>query len=114
MSTDPRPSISNTKRAALFKLHGGICHICGQKIDGTRERWEIEHIIMRAMIGKLADTDDNMQPAHIACHKVKTGQDRKNLAKSDATAGGTSGLTSRRRRCLPVGTNPTRKPSIEA
>jgi len=56
-------------------LHEGKCHICGHKIDGTRERWDIEHIIPRALIGKSADTDDNMQPAHVLCHAVKTKAD---------------------------------------
>ena len=36
---------------------------------------ELWHIIPRALIGKSADTDDNMQPAHVLCHAVKTKAD---------------------------------------
>lgn len=77
-----RPPLSNKKRAYLFNWHGGICHLCGLKIDGTRERWEVEHVIPRSMIGKLADTDDNMKPAHVDCHKQKTAEDKGNLARA--------------------------------
>jgi 5-methylcytosine-specific restriction protein A len=76
-----RPSLSNTKRVRLFEMHGGLCHICGEKIDGVREKWEVEHVIPRAILGKTADTDDNMKPAHIACHALKTSHDRVDIAK---------------------------------
>lgn len=80
---DPRPHVSNTKRAYLFALHNSTCHICNERIDGTREKWEVEHVIPRAMLGKAADTDANMKPAHIACHAIKTSQDRTDIAKVD-------------------------------
>jgi len=80
--TDSRPSLSTRERARLFNLHGGKCHICGQKIDGTKERWDVEHIIPRALIGKSADTDDNMQPAHYRCHQIKTRADQHDIAKA--------------------------------
>lgn len=80
--TDDRPRLSDKKRRELFIMHGGICHLCGMKIDGTRERWEVEHVIPRSMLGKLADTDDNMKPAHVSCHKVKTAEDKGNLARA--------------------------------
>ena len=53
----PRPRLSNTDRLRLFRLHGQVCHICSQPIDGVRQKWEIEHIISRGMIGAAADTD---------------------------------------------------------
>jgi len=80
--TDNRPRISDKKRRELFLLHGGICHLCGLKIDGTRQRWEVEHVIPRSMIGRLADTDENMKPAHVDCHKEKTAEDKANLARA--------------------------------
>lgn len=82
MSLDPRPSLSDSNRVRLWNLHKGICHICGEKIDGVREKWDVEHVIPRALIGKLADTDDNMRPAHKACHAKKTAADLGNIAKA--------------------------------
>ena len=81
---DPAPQrrhISNTERARLFTLHKGICHICGHKIDGTKERWEVEHVIPWAM--SRDDSDENRKPAHERCHDTKTTQDRTDLAKAD-------------------------------
>jgi 5-methylcytosine-specific restriction protein A len=81
---DPAPQrrhISNTERARLFTLHKGICHLCGWKIDGIHEDWQVEHVIPWAMTRD--DSDENRKPAHVKCHAVKTTDDRKNLAKAD-------------------------------
>lgn len=74
-----RRSISTKERARLFALHGGRCHICGWKIDGTCERWEVEHVIPFAY--SRDDSDENRKPAHINCHAVKTADDRTDIAK---------------------------------
>lgn len=80
---DRRPTLSTAERQRLFGLHDGICHICSQPIDGVHERWEIEHVISRGMIGKAADTDGNMRPAHaLRCHPVKTARDAGDLARA--------------------------------
>lgn len=82
MSGD-RPRLSNKERARLFHLHEGVCHICKQKIDGTKEAWDIEHQIPRNMLGRHADTDENMQPAHRkGCHSEKSKRDAKNFAQA--------------------------------
>ena len=67
-----RRSLSTRERVRLFHLHGGVCHICETKIDGSREGWEIEHVISLAMGGE--DADRNMKPAHWKCHKKKTAE----------------------------------------
>jgi 5-methylcytosine-specific restriction protein A len=69
------------RRLALFEAHKGVCHICGEKIDGTRETWEIEHVIPLAMGG--ADDESNCRPAHARCHRPKTSDDRKVIAKAE-------------------------------
>ena len=76
-----RKSLSTTERIRLFKLHKGVCHICKLKIDGTRDKWEIEHIIPVGIKGEEAETDQNRQPAHAKCHKTKTAQDKKDIAQ---------------------------------
>lgn len=40
-----RRHISTKARVQLFADHGGRCHICGGKIDGIHERWDVEHVI---------------------------------------------------------------------
>lgn len=73
-----RPKLCTTERLRLFKLHGGLCHICSQPIDGVRQRWEIDHVVPRGLKedAREADTDDNMRPAHDRpCHKRKTVMD---------------------------------------
>lgn len=78
-----RPTLSTTDRQRLFSLHEGLCHICKTPIDGVRQRWEIEHVLPRGLIGKAADTDDNMRPAHARpCHEAKTKRDRDDLARA--------------------------------
>ena len=78
-----RPRLSTMERMHLFRIHGGLCHICLQPIDGVRQRWEIEHIISRGMICASADTDDNMRPAHARpCHITKSAVDADGLARA--------------------------------
>lgn len=76
-----RRSWTSKRRLALFEAHKGRCHICGEPIDGTRERWDVEHVIPLAIGGD--DDEGNCAPAHERCHKSKTSTDRKNIAKSD-------------------------------
>jgi 5-methylcytosine-specific restriction protein A len=75
-----RRTYTTLQNAAFFLEHKGICHICGEKIDGVREKWEREHVIPLSMGG--ADDESNMRPAHKDCHKGKTDQDKANLAKA--------------------------------
>ena len=75
-----RRHLSPRERLRLFTAAGGVCHICGGKIDGTREAWDIEHVIPLAMGG--ADDDTNMRPAHKVCHAPKTADDLGRLAKA--------------------------------
>lgn len=69
------------RKLAVFEAHGGRCHICGEKIDGTREPWELEHIVPIALGG--ADDETNAAPAHVSCHKPKTARDVAQIAKAN-------------------------------
>lgn len=71
---------SAKERARLFKLFGGKCYLCKGTIDGTKEAWEIEHVIPLAQGGD--DEDGNLQLAHAKCHKAKTVQDVGNIARA--------------------------------
>lgn len=72
-----RRRMSTTRRARIFQAANGVCHICGEQIDGTRERWDADHVIPLEISGD--DSDENLRPAHERCHRAKT-------AKVDAPA----------------------------
>jgi 5-methylcytosine-specific restriction enzyme A len=74
-----RRRMSTTRRAAIFARHGGTCHICGLKI-AVGEAWEAEHIVPLALSDD--DSDDNLAPAHAACHARKTPGDVGRIAKA--------------------------------
>lgn len=76
-----RKSFSPKERLRLFTLHGGICWLCGSKIDGVREAWEVEHTLALALGGD--NSDDNLRPAHVRCHKAKTAVDVAKTAKAN-------------------------------
>jgi len=70
-----RRRFTDKDRARIFAANDGCCHLCWQKIDGVREAWEIEHVIAWELTRD--DSDGNLKPAHVACHKTKTHeQDR--------------------------------------
>jgi 5-methylcytosine-specific restriction endonuclease McrA len=70
-----RRRLSRIQRAALFKAHAGICHLCGGRI-GVGEAWQADHVIPLALGG----TD--MAPAHVKCHARKTPRDIAAIAKA--------------------------------
>jgi len=72
--------MSPSRRARIFQAHSGTCHICGGRIDGTRERWEVEHIVPYALTRD--DSDENLAPAHERCHAKKTPEDVTRIAKA--------------------------------
>lgn len=70
--TIARIKLSTRERTRLFLLHGGKCHLCEGKIDGSREAWDISHDIPLAAGG--ADDDANRKPAHRKCHRDHTAR----------------------------------------
>jgi 5-methylcytosine-specific restriction endonuclease McrA len=63
----------------VFDSAGGVCHLCGLKI-AVGEAWEVEHVIALEISGD--DSDDNLRPAHVACHRPKTAEDAGRIAKA--------------------------------
>jgi len=75
-----RKSLTSNQRAELFLEHRGICYLCECRIHAERgEKWEVEHVEAREISGR--DDWGNLRPAHVACHKVKTKEDKKLIAK---------------------------------
>jgi 5-methylcytosine-specific restriction protein A len=77
-----RGHMTNARAARIFLAAGGRCHICGNPIrDG--EKWDKEHVVPLSMGG--ADDDANLRPAHIKCHKAKTGTEAGQRADRNRT-----------------------------
>lgn len=72
---------SRKDRARIFTQRGGLCHLCGGKIDASREAWELEHIVEFALTQD--DSDENLAPAHKKCHRDKTSERAADLAKTE-------------------------------
>lgn len=75
-----RPSIGKSRRARIFLAHDGVCWLCKAKI-GPEEPWDADHCIARELGG--SDEDDNLAPAHKHCHKVKSKEDVRLIAKGN-------------------------------
>lgn len=76
----PRRARTPRQKLEIFQRDHGICHICGLAIDGTREKWELEHKVPYAMTRD--DSDENLAPAHVKCHAGKTKTDKAKIAKA--------------------------------
>lgn len=96
-----RRHISAKERTRVFMSNRGICHICGLKIDGGHEAWDVEHVIPLSMGGD--DFGDNLQPAHVKCHKAKTRADAGHNAKGNRMEQRGIGVKRQSRHPLPGG-----------
>lgn len=71
--------MSTTRRVRIFDTAGGLCHLCERKIR-VGEAWDVEHVIPYALTRD--DSDENLRPAHVGCHKAKTKDDVATIAKA--------------------------------
>lgn len=78
--TTKRKPMSQRRRLRIWEAHGGQCVICGAPIDGTKEKWIVEHVRALGLAGD--DTDANCGPAHASCADVKTKDDMKRINKA--------------------------------
>jgi 5-methylcytosine-specific restriction endonuclease McrA len=75
-----RPKLTAKQRAEIFRDNEGRCHICTRKI-APGESWDAEHPLARGLGG--SDKPKDLRPAHVDCHKPKTREDRRIMAKAD-------------------------------
>lgn len=73
IGTTQRKAMTPQRRLRVFEKHRGLCCICHLRIDGTREKWIVEHVRALELGGE--DHDDNCAPAHEACGREKTRTD---------------------------------------
>jgi 5-methylcytosine-specific restriction protein A len=74
-----RRPLSPMRRLRVFEAAGGLCHLCGLRIQ-VGEKWEVEHRRALALGGE--DDDANLSPAHKSCHAEKTTDDLARTAKA--------------------------------
>lgn len=80
LGTTKRKHFSPRQRLKIWEEHKGICCICGEKIDGTQEKWIIEHIRPLGLSG--TNDPSNIGPAHSKCAQNKTSSDSSRIAKA--------------------------------
>ena len=81
-NTDRRKPLRD--REAFLDAHGRICYFCGLPI--TDDDWDDEHRIAKELMAPGSDWNamSNRAPIHRnPCHKTKTAQDRRLIAKSN-------------------------------
>jgi hypothetical protein len=80
VGTTKRKAMTPTRVLRIWEAHQGQCITCGGQIDGTRDRWFVEHV--RALELGGADTDANCGPAHWDCKVAKDADDHSRAAKA--------------------------------
>lgn len=77
----PRRRFSRKDRERILNAARGCCHICGGLIEAATG-FEIEHVIPYALTQD--DSDGNLKPAHVKCHREKTHkEDRPRISKAE-------------------------------
>ena len=74
----PRKPLSNKQRLQMFLDAGGVCAICGGRIDGVREVWD-EHMTPLWLGG--SNEEWNRKPVHARCARTKTAREATDRAK---------------------------------
>lgn len=75
-----RKTLTAKQKAQIMDAHGGTCWRCGEGFaDG--EKIEFDH--KQALARGGSDTPDNIGPAHLPCHKLKTFGTKARRLESD-------------------------------
>jgi 5-methylcytosine-specific restriction protein A len=68
-------------RLRVFDRAGGKCHISGRKIDGTKDKWDLDHI--RRLDDGGENRESNLAPVLKEPHKTKTAAETRAGKKAD-------------------------------
>lgn len=77
-SVVPRKALTSRQRLQMFLDAGGMCAICGGRIDGAREAWD-EHMTPLWLGG--SNEEWNRKPVHARCARTKTAKEATDRAK---------------------------------
>lgn len=75
--TDDSP-VPPRVRLRVFERYGGVCYLSGRKISAG-DKWDLEHVV--ALCNGGLHREDNMAPALVEPHKIKTAADLKQKSK---------------------------------
>jgi 5-methylcytosine-specific restriction protein A len=79
VSPSARPKISKALRLKVFEKRKGICWRCRLPILGIKEKWIVEHVVARGLMGE--DSIENYWPCHEHCRREKDKEDVAAIAK---------------------------------
>jgi len=74
----PRKPLTPPQKLKMFLAAGGICCVCGHKIDGVKEAWD-EHVDPLWLKG--TNEPSNRKPAHERCARTKSAKEATERAK---------------------------------
>lgn len=103
VGTTKRRSMSPRRRLRIWEAHRGMCCLCNQAIDGTREKWIVEHLRALELGGE--DEDANCAPAHASCGLEKTSDDHARAAKAKRVKQRQLGIKAASKTPMPFGRN---------
>jgi hypothetical protein len=93
IGTTRRKAMPQMRILRIWEAAGGVCVLCNRPIDGTKQRWFVEHIRALELGGK--DTDDNCGPAHYACKPAKDANDHSRAAEAKREKAAALGIPKR-------------------
>lgn len=99
-SVHPRKALTPQQKLKLFIAEGGMCCVCGQKIDGVKQAWD-EHIKPLWLDGTNAP--ENRGVAHAKCARQKTDAEATIRSKVRAVAEKHMGARTTKTRPMPCG-----------
>jgi len=70
-----RRSMTPARKQRIWDREGGLCKRCGEPVPMTGAEVEYDHYSQIAI--SQDDTDENVFPLHVDCHKAKTAADAK-------------------------------------
>jgi 5-methylcytosine-specific restriction protein A len=94
-NTTARRPLTKKQRSLFLLEHGSRCYWCGEPI--VNDEFDDEHVLARELGG--TDAMSNRKPIHRRpCHKEKTAEDRRLIAKGNRIRKKISGLDPVRRK----------------
>lgn len=78
LNATPRAPMTMKRKLESMVFHGS-CYLCGEKL-GAMSGVQFDHVLPLELGG--ADMPENIKPAHVDCHKFKTRNDVRQIAKS--------------------------------
>lgn len=78
---EARKNLSRKQRVAIFMKTDGRCYVCSQRLE--IKGWDVEHPQALELLGP--DDIEALMPICKPCHKVKTADDKRAIAKANST-----------------------------